>query len=169
MGRPAPAPARSISPEHRPDITAPAHDRLRLNDHQGLAPAGPPPRQQNPKQPIPTAKARPTSSAALQHGNLVAQCDSFQHQLDMAPRFPEGDRDRSITRRCHACRLTSGVRDHQRIRADQVLRSDSDIFQPGRIERFDHQRSASVPVAPRTRSISARASSGSLSPRQATC
>jgi len=53
-------------------LTAPAQDRLGLDDNQAVAPLAPPTRQQDPKQPISEAKVRATSSAALEHGNLMA-------------------------------------------------------------------------------------------------
>ena len=43
--------------------------------------------QQDPKQPIPRAKARATSSAALEHGNLMAYGDRFQQQRRAGSRF----------------------------------------------------------------------------------
>ena len=94
-GTPAPpVTTRSISPERCPDITAPAYDRLRLHDHQCLPPARPAPREQDPKQSIPTAKARPTSPAALQHSDLMAQRDLFQRQFRAASGLAaQGDRD----------------------------------------------------------------------------
>src|SRR5882757_7689154 len=68
----APATTCSIFPERRPALTAPAQDRFGLEDEHAGAPLGPPTREQGPKQSIPKAKARATSSAALQHGNLMA-------------------------------------------------------------------------------------------------
>jgi hypothetical protein len=37
------------------------------------------------KQPIPAAEAVPTSSAALEHGNLMAQCERSQSERRSAP------------------------------------------------------------------------------------
>src|ERR1017187_1693386 len=59
---------------------APAQDRLGLDDDQAVAPLRPPPREQDPKQPIPETKARATGSAALEHGDLMAQRDRFLQQ-----------------------------------------------------------------------------------------
>src|ERR1039458_145440 len=59
---------------------APAQDRLGLDDDQAVAPLRPPPREQDPKQPIPETKAWATGSAALEHGDLRAQRDRFQQQ-----------------------------------------------------------------------------------------
>src|SRR5260370_24493894 len=61
-------------------VRTPAQDGFRLDDHQAFAPLRPPERQQDPKQKIYTPEARATSSAALQHGNLMAQRDRFQQQ-----------------------------------------------------------------------------------------
>jgi hypothetical protein len=44
-----------------------------MDDDQAVAPLRPPTREQSPKQSIPKAKARATSSAALEHGDLMAQ------------------------------------------------------------------------------------------------
>lgn len=49
----------------------------RLDDEHAIAPLGPPTRKQDPKQSIPKAKARATSSAALQHGDLMAHAGFF--------------------------------------------------------------------------------------------
>ena len=49
-----------------------ALDRLGLNDHQAFGPARPPPREEDPEQSIPKTETGATSSAALQHGNLMA-------------------------------------------------------------------------------------------------
>jgi hypothetical protein len=46
---------------------------------------GPLAREQDPKQPIPKAKARAPSSAALEHSNLMAQRDRLQHQRGSGP------------------------------------------------------------------------------------
>jgi hypothetical protein len=69
-------------------------DGLGLDDHQALTPLRPPARQQDPKQPIQTTEARATSSAALQHRNLMAQRDRFQHQRGAGSGFASGDRNR---------------------------------------------------------------------------
>jgi hypothetical protein len=57
-------------PIRRQRKTVSAWTITRLSRHCG--------HQRDPKQPIPTAKARATSSAALQHRNLMAQRDLFQ-------------------------------------------------------------------------------------------
>jgi hypothetical protein len=44
-------------------------------------------REQEPKQPIPEAKARATSSAALEHGDLMTKRDRFQQQRGAGSRF----------------------------------------------------------------------------------
>ena len=119
----APATACSISPKRRPAVSAPAQDRLRLDDDQAVAPLGPPAREQYPKQPIPKAKAGATSSAALQYGDLMAQRDPFQQQRGAGSGFASGDRDRPACRHRHEDRLSPDVRNHQLIRADYVLRS----------------------------------------------
>jgi hypothetical protein len=51
----------------------------RLKPRAALLAKRPPAREQDPKQPIPTTEARATSSAALEHGDLMAQLDGFQH------------------------------------------------------------------------------------------
>jgi hypothetical protein len=48
-------------------------------------------REQNPKQSIPQAKARATISAALEHGDLMAQRDRFQQQRSEGSRFAAWD------------------------------------------------------------------------------
>jgi hypothetical protein len=58
-----------------------------MDDDQAVAPLRPPTREQNPKQSIPKAKARATSSAALEHGDLMAQRDRFQQQRSEGSRF----------------------------------------------------------------------------------
>jgi len=67
--------------------TAPAQGRLGLDDDQAVTPFGPPAREQDPNQPISTAKALATSSAALQHGDLMAKRDRFQQQRRAGSRF----------------------------------------------------------------------------------
>ena len=109
----APATACSISPKRRPAVSAPAQDRLRLDDDQAVAPLGPPAREQYPKQPIPKAKAGATSSAALQYGDLMAQRDPFQQQRGAGSGFASGDRDRPACRHRHEDRLSPDVRNHQ--------------------------------------------------------
>src|SRR5512137_2589658 len=98
----APATPCSISPSRCPAVSAPAQDRLGLQDHQAFTPLRPPARQQDPKQPINAPEARATSSAALQHGNLMAQRDRFQQQRLAGPRFASSDRTRSTYRLRHA-------------------------------------------------------------------
>jgi hypothetical protein len=58
-----------------------------MDDDQAVASLRPPTREQNPKQSIPKAKARTTSSAALEHGDLMAQRDRFQQQRSEGSRF----------------------------------------------------------------------------------
>src|SRR5208337_2755179 len=94
-------------------FSAPAQDGLGLDDHQTFAPLRPPARQQNPKQPIDTTEARAPSSAALQHGNLMAQRDRFQQQRGTGSEFAWGDRDRSSFRRRHEGRLSPDVQNYQ--------------------------------------------------------
>src|SRR5271166_2360949 len=74
----SPATTRSISPNQRPAVTALPQEWFCLDDHQAFAPVRPSARQQDPKEPINTTEAGATSSAALQHRNLVAQRDRFQ-------------------------------------------------------------------------------------------
>jgi hypothetical protein len=76
----APATPGSILPKRSPALTAPAQDRLGLDDDQAVAQLGPPMREQDPKQPIPKAKAGTTSSVAFEHSNLMAQGDRFQQR-----------------------------------------------------------------------------------------
>jgi hypothetical protein len=56
----------------------------------------------NPKQPISTTEARATSSAALQHHDLMAGRDRFQHQRGAGSEFASGDQN------CFACRHRYG-------------------------------------------------------------
>jgi hypothetical protein len=65
-----------------------------------VAPLGPPAREQDPKQPIPKAKARATSSAALQHGDLMAH-DRFQQQHGAGSGLAVGERQRCACRHRH--------------------------------------------------------------------
>ena len=60
------------------------------------------------KQPIPSANARATSSAALQHPDLMAQRDRFQQQLDAGPGFASsGHWECFAGRHPHERRLTA--------------------------------------------------------------
>jgi hypothetical protein len=68
-----------------------------------------PARQQDPKQPIKTTQAGATSSAALQHCNLMAQRDRFQKQRGTAPEFAPADQDCPACRDRHEGRLSPGV------------------------------------------------------------
>jgi hypothetical protein len=45
------------------------------------------------KQPIPATKARATSSAALQHGDLMVQRDRFQQQRGAGSGFASSDEE----------------------------------------------------------------------------
>jgi hypothetical protein len=74
---------------------ASARPRFGLDDDQAVAPLRPPTREQNPKQSIPKAKARATSSAALEHGDLMVQRDLYSRltlprESVPARRFPMG-------------------------------------------------------------------------------
>jgi hypothetical protein len=68
----------------------------RAGRSSAFAPLRPPTRQQDPKQPIPTTQAQATSSAALEHGDLMVQRDHFQHQRAADPELPCGDRECSF-------------------------------------------------------------------------
>ena len=71
-------------------------------------------RHTHPKQPIPKTKARATSSAALEHGDLIAQRDRFQRQRGAGLGFAaSGDRERFACRHPHERRLSPDVRIHQ--------------------------------------------------------
>jgi hypothetical protein len=107
----APATPGAISPQLGPGTTAPAQDRRRLNDHQAVPPTRPPPHKQEPKQSIPKTKARTTRAAALEHSNLMAQGDRFQHQRGTGSGFAAGKRQRCVGRRRHEGRLSPDVRD----------------------------------------------------------
>src|SRR5271167_4853586 len=109
----SPVTRSSISPNRGPAVTPPAQDGLGLDDHQAFAPVRPPTRQQDPKQAIKATEAGATSSAALQHRNLMAQRDRFQQEGNAGSGFASGDRDRSACRHRHEVRLSPGVRNDQ--------------------------------------------------------
>jgi hypothetical protein len=84
-----------------------------MNDQQAFAPLRPPARQQDPEQPIDPTEAGAPSSAALQHGNLMAQRDRFEHQRGAGSGFVSSDLNRSAGRRGHEGRLSPDERNHQ--------------------------------------------------------
>jgi hypothetical protein len=56
-----------------------AENLLLLDDHQAVTPTRPPPRHQQPKQPIAKTETRTARTAALEHRDLVTQRNHFQH------------------------------------------------------------------------------------------
>jgi hypothetical protein len=66
------APARLPAPEHTEAATVPADHGLGLDEHQPVAPAGEPPRQKHPEEPVAPAQGRPWLLAE-EHRELLTQ------------------------------------------------------------------------------------------------
>lgn len=88
-------------------------DSMVLDDDHTDALLRPPAREQDPKQPMPKAKAPAPSSAAPEHRDLIAQCDRFQQRHATGARFASSDRDRLAYPLRHEGTLSPSLRNHQ--------------------------------------------------------
>jgi hypothetical protein len=59
----------------------PANDRVRLDDDQGISPAGPEPREKDPDEPVPLCETR-SGFPTLVYGELVPQSGVLQEKVD---------------------------------------------------------------------------------------
>src|SRR5438270_9634429 len=83
---PAASGAGLPAPEQAPALAMPAHDRIRRDEAQVLAPAGTPAASQHPEELVPGVKPSTRSGAGRpgQDGKLVAQQQVLSHEV--APR-----------------------------------------------------------------------------------